>query len=306
MSKFISNSSFFTPSFLSASAWLQHIPFGFWVVEKLQPKLLVELGVHKGSSYFSFCQSVKENNINCICYGVDTWIGDAHAGFYGEKICNEVFRYNQDNYSHFSYLIRSTFEQSLSLFKDESIDLLHIDGYHTYESVKKDFEDWLPKLSDTALILMHDIHVKEREFGVHQFWAELKNQYLNFEFSYGYGLGILGVGKNLPKDIFEFLSIKNEHDTRFVNEVYGSLGKSVVLQFNQQQLSEQNSSLRHNAQLTSQQLTAQEVLLEKRDQHIKLLERKNAELFKLSQTYKQKTEGQTNDIKDLQLLQKKK
>lgn len=301
MTEFISRSSFFTPSYLSASAWLRHIPFSFWLIERLQPGLLVELGVHTGSSYFSFCQSIKENKVNCICYGIDTWTGDAHAGYYDESIFESVSRHNQEYYSGFSYLLRSSFEKSLHSFKDKSIDLLHIDGFHTYESVKKDFNDWLPKLSDKAVVLLHDIHVRERGFGVHQLWAEIKQIYPSFEFSYGYGLGVLATGENCPEAISALLTNKEEYSVKELNEIYGRLGEAVVLQYNVKSLTDDVYSLKTGSENTHQQLISQEDLLEKRDQHIKLLEHKNEELFQSCNRLELKNSELISEIASLRL-----
>src|SRR5579871_6951522 len=40
------------------SAWNQHIPFAFWLVQAHAPSIFVELGTFRGTSYFSFCQAV--------------------------------------------------------------------------------------------------------------------------------------------------------------------------------------------------------------------------------------------------------
>ena len=194
-------SFFWSPDYLDVSAWIEHVPFAFWIVETFEPKVVVELGVHNGTSYFAFCQAVKTLNLSATCYGVDTWKGDEHAGFYEEETYNKVTSYNTNNYSRFSTLIRSTFDEAIEYFIDGTINLLHIDGLHTYEAVKHDFTNWLPKLAPDAIVIFHDINVRERNFGVFKLWEELKQQYKHFQFDFGHGLGILAVGHIVEEEL---------------------------------------------------------------------------------------------------------
>ncbi len=183
----------FTPSSLQApDAWCGHLPFAAWLVRILEPKIFVELGAHSGNSYFSFCQSVSEANLATKCYAVDTWQGDEHAGNYGDEVFHQVNDLNQAHYANFSCLLRMTFDDARSYFSDGSIELLHIDGLHTYEAVKHDFETWLQKLAPGAVVLFHDINVCEREFSVWKLWEELRIRYPNnLEFPHSHGLGVL-------------------------------------------------------------------------------------------------------------------
>lgn len=186
----------FTPISLQApNSWCGHLPFAAWLMKQMRPSLLVELGTHSGNSYFSFCQAAKEGGVAVKCYAVDTWQGDEHAGNYGQEVFDKVHTHNQEHYGAFSRLLRMTFDDAVNYFTDGSIDVLHIDGLHTYEAVKHDFDTWLPKLAPGAIVLFHDINVRERGFGVWQLWDELKERYAeHHEFMHSHGLGVLRIG----------------------------------------------------------------------------------------------------------------
>ncbi|MBW0146836.1 glycosyltransferase [Marinobacter arenosus] len=198
------------------SAWLGHLQFADFIIRTHRPKVLVELGSHWGHSYFAFCKSIKENSVSCKSYAVDTWQGDPHAGHYGDEVYNFVNSHNEENYRAFSRLLRMTFDDALNYFSDASVDLLHIDGLHTYEAVKHDFDTWFPKLSPGAIVLFHDINVRERGFGVWKFWEELCERYPNnLAFLHSHGLGVLQLPGNGEDSVHSWLSAVDSDKEKF-------------------------------------------------------------------------------------------
>jgi hypothetical protein len=220
------------------STWTQHIPFAFLLVDLLRPAVVVELGTQFGAAYCAFCQAVVELGLKTRCYAVDTWEGDAHTGFYGSETMRDLRAYHDPLYSEFSTLLQMRFDDALSHFEDGSIDLLHIDGYHTNEATKHDFESWLPKLSQSAVVIFHDTQEKKADFGVWRLWEEVTQQYPNFEFHHGHGLGVLVVGSKYPERITFLLESSSVQADR-LREFFEYAGQKVELLRSQQQASRQ-------------------------------------------------------------------
>jgi len=153
------------------------------------------------------CQAVKDGKLKTKLYAIDTWRGDEHAGFYDEAIFNEVVKIKKTYYTKQNiFLLRSLFDKAITQFKNNSINLLHIDGLHTYEAVKHDFDNWYKKVKIDGIIIFHDTNEKKDDFGVYQLWDKLKKEYKTLEFFHSHGLGIL-FKKQIPTQNHKTLEI---------------------------------------------------------------------------------------------------
>lgn len=182
----------FRPVYSTFSTWTDHQAFGYDLVTAVRPKLLVELGTQGGQSYFTFCQAMKDQGVDGLAYAVDTWEGDAHTKNYDDETYQSVAKHNRATYHGFSYLLRMLFSDALQHFSDDTVDLLHIDGLHTYDAVAEDFRTWFPKVKPGGIVLFHDIRARILDFGAWRFWDELERAWPEtFAFNHGFGLGVL-------------------------------------------------------------------------------------------------------------------
>jgi len=217
----------FEPKRMVFSTWVDHLPFAYDLVAALKPKLLVELGVYNGLSFFTFCQSMVEHDIEGVAYGVDCWEGDEHTDAYDDSIYDDVNEHARENYRGMTYLLRMFFNEALQHFKDDSIDLLHIDGLHTYEAVQEDFTNWYPKVRPGGIVLFHDVMAKIKDFGAWRYFEELEQEHDEiFKFNHGFGLGVLRKpgGEPTTDPIFDLLFSGDEETEKRLRQFYVHAG----------------------------------------------------------------------------------
>jgi hypothetical protein len=171
--------------------WNGHRLFAYDLIAFLAPKFFVELGTYWGTSLFAFSQAVKDLQLPTRCVAIDTWEGDDHTGKYENNVYETVQEIASTVFGGIDiHLIKGFFINAVEDFADNSIELLHIDGLHTYEAVKEDFTTWLPKLAENGVILFHDI-ADSCDYGSVRYWHELLADYPGFSFQHSWGLGVL-------------------------------------------------------------------------------------------------------------------
>jgi predicted O-methyltransferase YrrM len=201
-----------SPRLLKSPWWIGHIPFAYELIARLRPRTTVELGTYSGSSFAAFCQAIEACGIEGRCYGVDLWQGDIHMGTFDETLYREISAYVAQAHPGTAVLVRKDFNEAARDFADGSVDLLHIDGTHTYEAVSNDFHTWFPKLSERAVVLFHDTNVTVQNageaalrFGVRKFFDSVKAGYPHIEFGHCWGLGVLVVGRDAPAPVLDLV-----------------------------------------------------------------------------------------------------
>ena len=140
-----------------------------------RPKTILEIGTASGGTTFLL---TRLSDPNALILSLDL---SARRTF-REIFCNRFAMYNQKIF----FLQRdshklSTLEELKKLLKNRQIDVLFIDGDHSYEGVKKDFEMYSPLVKKNGIIAFHDIVKVSPDFApdveVNKFWNEIKENY---------------------------------------------------------------------------------------------------------------------------------
>jgi predicted O-methyltransferase YrrM len=159
------------------TAWAGHREFANWLVKELVPTTVVDLGVDRGFSTFCFAEA----GIGQV-YGIDAFTGDEHAGF--RDTYQQVMEFKESNGFDNVTIIKGLFDEVCASWT-LPIDILHIDGLHTYEAVSNDYAQWTRFLSQNGVVLMHDVTCFP---DVERFYNSLTVPKMYFTKSYGLGV----------------------------------------------------------------------------------------------------------------------
>jgi len=214
--------------------WAGHKYFIYDLIRNIPPDSIVELGTHRGTSFFSMCQPINDAKLNTKLYAVDSWRGEKHSGRYDRWVYEEVQRIKKKYYRHVdASLLKTTFDEGKRYFPNHSIDLLHIDGLHTYEAVNHDFNNWFPKVKKNGVIILHDIVERKKDFGVYKLWASLKDKFVSIEFIHSHGLGILFLDRK-HEDLIQFQQYWQIYYSSLYQKFLGPFAERMQIQLDQQ------------------------------------------------------------------------
>lgn len=137
-------------------------------VQKINPLVILEIGVHKGYS-LEVWQNAFPNAVIC---GVQDDISDLDE----KALNNKVFIVHGDSHDE-ATLKEVQFRLQTHL---EPVDFLFIDGDHTYDGVRRDFNMYAPLVREGGIIALHDASLEGHPMvQVRQFWNEIAGQYKN-------------------------------------------------------------------------------------------------------------------------------
>ena len=188
------------------SAWKGHRTFAEFLVKYMKPKVVVDLGVDYGFSSFVFANALQ--NTDGTHYGIDMFQGDIHTNFRNtyDSVMENIKAHHLTNIE----IIVGEFGEVAQSWK-LPIQILHIDGLHTYEAVKRDYDNWSPFVDENSIILFHDVTSFP---DIAQFFRDVEGGWQKLYFTHSAGLGILTKNAVLKDEILKNFNNVFNHDTR--------------------------------------------------------------------------------------------
>ena len=165
------------------------------LIAPMRPKAILEIGTANGGTLFLLSKfSAPDSLIISVDLPVGPFIGGINyktSSFYKAFTSHKQKMVLISRDSHKP----STLEKVKKNLKKKQLDILFIDGDHSYEGVKQDFEMYSPLVKKKGIIAFHDIVVvPEENVEVNKFWNEIKKNYEYFEYVEDWNQGNCGIG----------------------------------------------------------------------------------------------------------------
>ncbi len=164
-------------------------------VRKLNPKTVLEIGTFRGGTLYLWTRLAQPD---ATIVSVDLPGGKFGGGyprvrtplyrqFAGERQKLHLLRANSHD--------TASLEKVEALFGHSSVDFLFLDGDHTYEGVKRDWEMYSPLVRKEGIIAFHDVARNYEETHVKRFWDSIKHDFSYREYMIHpeglYGIGVI-------------------------------------------------------------------------------------------------------------------
>lgn len=129
--------------------------------------IIVELGSYLGDSSKAIAKGIRAGDNQATLFCVDTWRGvwakvedgktDAERAMAQTLLHTDArvtFESNMTGIPHVT--LQMSTDQAVSKFRDGSVDMIFIDADHSYDAVRADILNWMPKLKPGAFLCGHD------------------------------------------------------------------------------------------------------------------------------------------------------
>jgi predicted O-methyltransferase YrrM len=167
------------------------------IVASIRPKRVLEIGTFKGGT---LCMLARLSAPRATIISIDLPGGEFGGG---QSSVRSLLYHTFRKLFQSMHLIRgdSHSEEVAARIKRITgyLDVLFIDGDHTYEGVKRDFLFYASLVRPGGIVAFHDVaeHVSEDGCEVPRFWNEVKTSYRYEEITenpqQGWGIGVLYV-----------------------------------------------------------------------------------------------------------------
>jgi predicted O-methyltransferase YrrM len=163
-------------------------------IEKIHPSTVMEIGTANGGTLFTAARLATDDALiisldlpeGKFGGGYPAWKIPVYKSFGRARQKIELVRAD----SH----LQESLEKIKNILAGRQIDYLFIDGDHTYEGVKMDFDMYSPFVRKDGIVVFHDIVEHTGDCHVDQFWAEIKQKYRHTEYVNDWKQGKFGVG----------------------------------------------------------------------------------------------------------------
>lgn len=167
-----------------------------WLISRardIEPRVVVEIGTDEGGTLFLWTRMAAPD---AHVVAIDTRPLGRLGRFSEYALVRRGFRRERQRVdllfgrdSHDPKTVASL----EALLGGRPVDFLFIDGDHSYDGVRRDFELYAPLVRDGGLVALHDIGAEDAP-GVVRFWSELEQTHSSEQLiASQYGIGVVRI-----------------------------------------------------------------------------------------------------------------